>query len=118
MVICIPVTPDGAVDGGFGRASRVAVLRVEDGAIVEEGVHDVRWDELHDAGPEGSHHARIARFLIDHGVQAVAAGHVGPPMQHTMAKMGIGVWLGAAGDARAVAIAAAARAADQPGAPA
>jgi predicted Fe-Mo cluster-binding NifX family protein len=111
MVICVPVTPEGLVDGGFGRAPRVAVIRVEDGEVAATEVHDVRWDELHDAGPEGSHHARIARFLIDNGVEGVAAGHVGPPMQHTMAKMGIRVWLGAAGDARAVAIAAAAQAA-------
>jgi predicted Fe-Mo cluster-binding NifX family protein len=110
MVICIPVTPDGAVDGGFGRAPRVAVIRVEDGAVVAADIHDVRWDELHDTGPEGSHHARIARFLIDNGIEGVAAGHVGPPMQLTMAKMGIRVWLGAAGDARDVALAAATQA--------
>lgn len=116
MVICVPVTPDGMVDGGFGRAPRVAVIRVEDGEVAAADVHDVRWDELHDTGAEGSHHARIARFLIDNGVEGVAAGHVGPPMQHTMAKMGIRVWLGAEGDARAVAIAAAAQAA-QAGAP-
>lgn len=107
MVICVPVTPEGMVDGGFGRAPRVAVIRVEGGEVVAADVHDVRWDELHDAGPEGSHHARIVRFLIDHGVQGVAAGHVGPPMQHTMAKMGIRVWLGAAGDARDAAVGAA-----------
>lgn len=107
MVICVPVTPEGMVDGGFGRAPRVAVIRVEGGEVVAADVHDVRWDELHDAGPEGSHHARIARFLIDNGVQGVAAGHIGPPMQHTMAKMGIRVWLGAAGDARDAAVGAA-----------
>jgi predicted Fe-Mo cluster-binding NifX family protein len=109
MVICIPVTPDGQVDGGFGRAAQVAIVRVEDGAVVSDELHAVRWDELHDTGPEGSHHARIARFLLDQGVQGVAAGHVGPPMQHTLAKMGIRVWLGAAGDARTVAVAAAAQ---------
>jgi predicted Fe-Mo cluster-binding NifX family protein len=119
MVICVPVTPDGMVDGGFGRAPRVAVIRVEGGEVVGVAVHDVRWDELHDTGPEGSHHARIARFLTDNGVEGVAAGHVGPPMQHTMAKMGIRVWLGAAGDARDVALAAAREAAaSQPGTPA
>jgi predicted Fe-Mo cluster-binding NifX family protein len=109
MVICIPVTPDGQVDGGFGRAARVAVIRVDGGEVLADEVHAVRWDELHDMGPEGSHHARIARFLLDQGVEGVAAGHIGPPMQHTLAKMGILFWLGAAGDARTVAIAAAAQ---------
>ncbi len=114
MVICVPVTPDGMVDGGFGRAPRVAVFRIEAGEVATATVHDVRWDELHDTGPEGSHHARIARFLIDNGVEGVAAGHVGPPMQHTMAKMGIRVWLGAAGEARAAAVAAATQAGGTP----
>jgi predicted Fe-Mo cluster-binding NifX family protein len=110
MVICVPVTPEGMVDGGFGRASRVAVMRVEDGRVTAHEVHEVGWDVLHDAGPEGSHHGRIARFLVDHGVEAVAAGHVGPPMVNTMGKMGIRVWLGANGDAQSVALAAAAAA--------
>lgn len=113
MVICVPVTPEGKVDGGFGRAPRVAVIRVEGGEAVAADVHDVRWDELHDTGPEGSHHARIARFLIDNNVQGVAAEHVGPPMQNTMAKMGIRVWLGASGDARDVAIRVARAAEDE-----
>jgi predicted Fe-Mo cluster-binding NifX family protein len=106
MVVCVPVTPDGNVDGGFGRAARVAVMRVEDGAIAAAEVHAVGWDVLHDEGPEGSHHARIARFLIEHRVEAVVAGHVGPPMVHTMGRMGIRVAMGAAGDARTAVLAA------------
>lgn len=108
MVVCVPVTPDGNVDGEFGRAARVAVMRVEDGVISEAEEHSVGWDVLHDTGPEGSHHARIARFLIEHGVQVVVAGHVGPPMVQTMGRMGIRVSMGASGDARAAVLAAAA----------
>lgn len=109
MVVCVPVLPDGTVDPRFGRAARVAVMHVEDGTIVATDEHDVGWDVLHDAGPEGSHHGRIARFLVEHGVEAVVAGHVGPPMVATMTKMGIRVSMGAGGDARLAVLAALAR---------
>jgi predicted Fe-Mo cluster-binding NifX family protein len=104
MVICVPVTPDGAVDTSWGRAARVAVIRVEDGAIVADEVHPVAWDSLHDTGTEGSHHARVARFLQDQGVEVVVAGHMGQPMVHMLGQMGIQARLGATGDARAVAL--------------
>jgi len=107
-VVCIPVTADGRVGPSWGRAPRVAVAEVDAGAVVAWSEHDVRWDELHDDGTEGGHHARVARFLIDHGVQVVAADHVGPPMVRMLASIGLGVLLGAGGDARAAAIEAAA----------
>lgn len=110
MVICVPVTPDGAVDASFGRAARLAVIRVEGGSITGDEEHEVRWDVLHDEGPHGTHHGRIVRFLMDHGVEAVVADFAGPPMVNTMTKMGLRVWLGASGDARAAALAAAAAA--------
>ncbi len=105
MIVCIPVTPDGQVDHGWGRASRVAVAHVSNGAIERWEEFDVGWDRLHDEGTEGGHHARIARFLTDHGVEQVAAGHMGPPMQKMLGKMGITVRLGVAGDARRAATA-------------
>jgi predicted Fe-Mo cluster-binding NifX family protein len=110
MVICVPVTPEGTVDESFGRAARVAVFRVEDGAVVGAEEHAVGWDVLHDEGPHGSHHGRIVRFLMDQGVEAVVADFAGPPMVNTLGKMGIRVWLGASGDARAAAVAAVAAA--------
>ena len=61
---------------------------------------DVGWGDLHDSGPEGEHHSRVARFLKDHGVQAVVADHMGPPMGHMLEKMNIQLHLGAAGRAR------------------
>lgn len=110
MKVCITLTPDGHAGGGFGRAPRVAVATVEDGAVTAWDEHAVGWDALHDEGTEGGHHARIARFLIDNGVGAVAAGHIGPPMVNQLGKMGIAVTMGVEGDARAVAVAAAAAA--------
>lgn len=101
MIVCVPVTPDGQVGGGWGRAERVAVADLQGGRIASWTEHDVRWDALHDVGTEGGHHARIARFLKDQGVEVVVAGHMGPPMQQMLMKLRIVPRLGAGGDARA-----------------
>jgi predicted Fe-Mo cluster-binding NifX family protein len=107
MVVCIPVSTGGVVGHSWGRASRVAVVRIESGQIASMIEHDVAWDTLHDTGPEGSHHALVARFLKDQGVEMVVAGHMGGPMAHMLQQMGIRVQLGAAGSARSAALAAA-----------
>lgn len=108
MVICVPVGPDGMVDPRWGRAAQVRVIHLERGEIVAATDHAVGWDVLHDAGTEGAHHARIARFLRDQGVDVVVAGHMGEPMVRMLEGMAIRVRLGANGDARAAAIDAAA----------
>ena len=100
MIVCVPVTPDGQVDPRWGRATRVAVARVDGGGIVSWEEHDVAWDALHDVGTEGGHHARVATFLRDHGVEVVVAGHMGPPMAQMLAQMRILARTGAQGDAR------------------
>jgi predicted Fe-Mo cluster-binding NifX family protein len=100
MVICVPVTPEGLVDERWGKAALVAVAQVEGGKIAGWQVHDVRWHILHDEGTEGTHHARVARFLLEHKVEAVVAGHMGPPMVHMLDRMGVKAWLGASGNAR------------------
>lgn len=101
MIVCIPVTREGAVDPRWGRADRVAVARVSAGTIDTWQEFDVGWDLQHDSGTEPSHHARVAHFLKDHAVEVVAANHMGPPMEHMLGKMGIRVHLGVAGNARA-----------------
>ena len=101
MIVCVPVGPDGTVDPRWGRASRLAVARLAGGTIVSWEEHDVAWDALHDIGTEGGHHARVARFLSDHGVQVVVAGHMGPPMVQMLGRMRIVARLGVEGDARA-----------------
>ncbi len=106
MVVCVPVTVDGAVDHSWGRARRVAVAEVTGGGVASWEEFDVGWDVLHDSDGEGRHHARLARFLLDHQVEAVAAGHMGAPMEHMLGKMGLKVVLGASGDAREAALAA------------
>jgi len=114
MVVCVPVTSDAHVDHSWGRADRVAIAEVGDGGIERWEEFEVGWDASHDADGEGGHHARIARFLLDHGVGAVVAGHMGPPMQNMLARMGLAVRLGATGDARA-AVSRAASAAPKQG---
>lgn len=104
MVICVPVNPDDTVDPRWGRAARVAVAEVVDGAIESWRVLDVGWDRLHDEGTEGGHHARVATFLRDHGVNVVVADHMGEPMLQMLARLGIEVRLGARGAARAAVL--------------
>ncbi len=100
MIVCVPVTPDGMVGGGWGRAPRVAVADVVAGQITAWNEYPVGWDVLHDVGTEGGHHARIATFIKDHAVEVVVAGHMGPPMVQMLGRMRVIVRVGAAGDAR------------------
>lgn len=108
MVICLPITRDGQVDARWGRAGRVAVAEVREGAVVAWQEFDVGWDRLHDETAEGGHHARIARFLRNAGVETVVASHMGGQMAHMLDRMGIRVSLGNSGDARQAAMAASA----------
>lgn len=107
MIIAIPVDAEDQVAHGWGRAAHVAVASVSDAAVTDWQVHDVGWDTAHDEGTEGSHHARIARFLIDNHVETVVAEHMGDGMVRMLGSMRIPVVLGAAGDARAAVLAAA-----------
>ncbi len=109
MVVCVPVTTEGLVDPRWGRAGRVAISEVTGDGIGSWHEYDVGWDALHDAGTEGSHHARVARFLQDHHVEAVVANHMGMPMVHMLEKMGVKVWLGATGGARDAVVTASRR---------
>ncbi|MGE5225823.1 MAG: NifB/NifX family molybdenum-iron cluster-binding protein [Planctomycetaceae bacterium] len=104
MVLCVPVTADGAIDPRWGRADRVAVVETTGDAIGAWQEFDVGWNAAHDAGGEGAHHARVARFLLEHHVEAVVANHMGPGMLHMVERMGIAVHLGAEGDARAAVV--------------
>lgn len=100
MNVCIPLESDGSTGRRWGKAERVAVAVVEDGDITDWQEHDVRWDVLHDEGTEGSHHARIARFLREHDVDVVVAGHMGEGMTRMLGTMKIRTVLGASGPAR------------------
>lgn len=105
VVVCVPVTADRRMAHGWGRARRLALVTVAAGRIVDWTEHEVRWDELHDVGTEGSHHARVVRFLREHRVEVVVAQHMGPPMTRTLGQLGIRCHLGADGDAEAAVLA-------------
>lgn len=120
MIVAVNVA--GTLVGeGLGRAKTMALATVEDGAITAWEETDVRWDLSHDAvvsgnpapgelaASQGSHHAKIVRFMRDNHVNLVITGHVGPPMLHTLELMGIPVITGTPGDARAAVLAAVAR---------
>jgi predicted Fe-Mo cluster-binding NifX family protein len=100
VIACIPVSGDGSVDPRWGRAACVAVADVRANGIQSWQEFAVGWGHLHDSGPEGEHHARIARFLKHHEVQLVVADHMGPPMEHMLIRMGIAVRLGTRGQAK------------------
>jgi len=102
MKVCVPVTGDGQVDSRWGRARRLAVAQVDAGAITDWQEFDVGWDVLHEQGTDGAHHARVARFLREHDVQAVIAVHMGPPMRRMLNTMGLRMLPAAPGDARVV----------------
>ncbi len=106
VVVCVPVGAGRQVGHGWGRAPRLAVVRVLDGTIADWTEHDVRWDVLHDSTTEGGHHARVVRFLRDEHVDVVVAHHMGPPMARMIATMGLRAVLGAEGDAQRAVLAA------------
>lgn len=102
--VCVAITADGEVDPCWGWADRVAVADVTGAQIRGWQEFAVSWGALHDQGTEGAHHARIARFLRDNQVQAVAAQHVGPGMERMLGSMVIRVVTGVSGDARKAAL--------------
>lgn len=107
MIVCVAVTDDRMVAHRWARAERVALADVTPAGIASWRELDVDWGQLREAGSEGAHHARVARFLRENGVEAVAARHMGADMEHMLGKLGVAVHLGASGDARQAALQAA-----------
>jgi len=105
MIVLVTLGPGGAVGGGLGRAARVALAEVDDGAVASWEEVDVGWDRLHDSESEGVHHARLVRFLRERDVVAVVAGGMGEGMRRALATMGIRLVL-ADGAAREAVLAA------------
>ena len=101
MIVCAPVTMAGNIDPRWGRADWIAIADLVDGEIKSWQEIEVSWSRLHGEGSEGSHHARVVKFLKEHRVEVVIANHMGDGMTRMLKTMEIPVHLGAAGDARA-----------------
>jgi predicted Fe-Mo cluster-binding NifX family protein len=102
-VVAVPVSENGWV-GSWGRARKIAIATVQHGTVAGWEECEVGWDVLHDTGSEPAHHARVARFVEQHGVQAVVAHHMGRDMQAMLERMHLNVHLGTSGDARQAAL--------------
>lgn len=102
QVIAIPVDMAGIVDPRWGKARMVAICQIQDHNIVKWSDIQVDWDRLHDQDGEGAHHARVAKFLMEHHVTQVMAHHMGPGMAQMLDRMGIKTVLGVSGPARVV----------------
>ncbi|MEN0071142.1 MAG: dinitrogenase iron-molybdenum cofactor [Propionicimonas sp.] len=107
MIVATPVTVDGRSAGAWGRAHWVAVAQVSGPRIISWNIHEVGWDELHDSGTHGSHHARVVKFLKTESIEAVVVDHVGAGMARMLDTMGIPTLPATPGDARASVLAAA-----------
>ena len=104
MKIAIPVDTDGNVDHRWGKAHYVAIAETDaSGKLSDFTTHAVRWDELHDEGGHGQHHARIIRFLREQEADAVMVNHMGNGIAHSIDRLGLIILAGAAGDARSLA---------------
>jgi predicted Fe-Mo cluster-binding NifX family protein len=93
MVVCATIVGDDQVGGGFGKAQRVAIAQ-GDGEDWQISRVDVRWDLQHDQVADGLHHAQIARFLREQGVEVVVTGHMGDGMVRMLDSMKIKVFSG------------------------
>lgn len=106
MKVCIPITATGRIDHRFGRAQRLAVATVQSGEVSDWTELDVDWDVLRQQGSDGSHHARVARFLRDNQVEVILVSHVGEGMLRMLGSMGIRLQAPLSEDARAAVAAA------------
>ena len=107
MIVGVTTTPQGTVGGGLGRAQTMAVADVRDGVIASWAEVHVGWGDLHGTGPEGTHHARIVRFVREHALERVVTSGLGDSMRTTMGKLGVVVRTDLRGDARDAAVTAA-----------
>ncbi|WP_420176392.1 NifB/NifX family molybdenum-iron cluster-binding protein [Luteococcus sp. OSA5] len=110
MIVATPTTADGQTAAAWGKAHWIGLADVRSGAegpeVVGWQIHEVAWDESHDAGTHGSHHARIVRFLKENQVQAIVVDHMGEGMQRVVRNMQIPLLPATPGDAQASVLAA------------
>jgi predicted Fe-Mo cluster-binding NifX family protein len=84
MIVCLAVTPEGFLDPRSGRGERVALADLNPDGIESWREIEVGWGSLRESGSGGSHHARVARSLREHHVDAVVAEHMGRDIEHML----------------------------------
>lgn len=99
--IAVATDPSGNVGHSWGKARTVAIAHIAHGRIESWDEFDVGWDQSHDSGTHGSHHAAVARFLKEHEVTVVLVTRVGDGMARMLHTMGVRMESGITGDARA-----------------
>jgi predicted Fe-Mo cluster-binding NifX family protein len=101
MTIAIPVTAEGTVFERLGKAPLVATCVLRDGTVTDWTEHAVGWDQTYGVDVMGNHHARVMRFMKEHGVTTVVAADVCDSMRRALQAQGVIVHDGRTGDARA-----------------
>ena len=107
VVVAIALGEGGAVGPRWGRAQRVAVATLEHDRLSSWDEIEVGWDRAREEGSDRRHHARVARFVKQHGVGVVVARHMGDDMLAMLGRMGVQVQLPTSDDARQAVRAAA-----------
>jgi len=105
--LCAPLTDEGTINQRWCKTQRVAVADVRCGEITDWREFDVGWERLHDEGEHADHHARMADFLRDHGVNIIVVDHIGTCLRATLTRMDIAVHPGASGQADRAMVSAA-----------
>lgn len=72
-----------------GAASSCRGRRITNGVIRDWRQITVDWMSSMVIPPRGPHHARVARFLRDNNVDAIAVDRIGPGMQRMLDWIGI-----------------------------
>ncbi|PWI57042.1 hypothetical protein BM613_10610 [Sulfoacidibacillus thermotolerans] len=98
--MAVAVQENGDIYRFWGRAPKVAVASVQDGAIIDWKEYPVQWDIAREETTEGLHHAQIAKWIMEHHVTGVVAVGLGDDMERMLRKIGLDIYLGFNGKAR------------------
>ncbi len=74
--------------------------------MIGDWQRELSLDVLHDERTHGSHHARVARFFKEQGIEAVVPSEMGPGVVPMLATMGLPILPASPGDAKASVLAA------------
>lgn len=88
MKIAVPYE-NGQVFQHFGHSAQFKFYEVENGTVLDSGV----------VSTNGQGHGALVGFLVQHGVDVVLCGGIGPGAQNALAQAGIRLFGGVSGSA-------------------